>query len=297
LIQATSTASQNSNALYSITAGRTNQDGTNPATISIRRALIYFDVSGNVPAGATIDSVSLSLFFNKTSGVGTNVSVHRLLNDWGEGTSYQTGGQGATATQNDATWYYQKYNASSPSSSTVWNTPGGDFDPTVSATTYAGTGLGTGVDAYQLVYWRSSIMTSEVQAWLNNPSTNYGWLLQGDESTGQTAKQFLSRETGTSTTAPLLKVYYTYSSSKTATDLISNTITKFTTYPNPVTDNISINFSQKNQENIVIYNTCGAIVKNITATNELNATISLSDLTSGIYFIKIGSITSKVIKK
>jgi hypothetical protein len=297
IIQATSTTSQNSNALYSITAGRTNQDGTNAATVSIRRALVYFNVTGNVPSNATIDSVRLSMYFNKTSGVGTNVNLHKALKDWGEGTSMQGGGQGAAATQNDVTWFCTFYNFSSPSSSPTWTTPGGDFDPTVSATIYAGTGIGTGgTEGYGLKYFSSAIMTSEVQGWLNTPSSNFGWLLQGDESTGQTAKQFLSRETGDATTSPLLKVYYT-AASGVPTDINSELATTFTTYPNPATDYVIVSFPKASSEKVFIYNTCGSVVKMAQANNEEKLTIDLSGITPGIYLIKAGSHTSKLIVK
>ena len=37
-------------------------------------------------------------------------------------------------------------------------------------------------------------MVSDVQSWLDNPATNYGWALIGDESTKTTARRFASRE-------------------------------------------------------------------------------------------------------
>ncbi len=285
-----------SNALYSITAGRTNQDAGAPVQ-SIRRALVYFEVAKNVPANATIDSVRLSLYFSRTSGVGTNVDLHRVLKDWGEGTSMQGGGQGATATQNDVTWLYTFNNVASPTSSPAWTTPGGDFDPTVSATIYAGTGLTTtGVDAYGLKYFVSTNMTSEVQGWLDTPTSNFGWVLQGDETKAQTAKQFLSRETGNATTSPLLKVYYT-AASGVPTDINSELATTFTTYPNPATEYVTVTFGKASSEKVSIYNTCGSLVRMAQANNEEKLTIDLSGITPGIYLIKAGSHTSKLIVK
>jgi len=51
LIQVTSSAgsAQLSNGQGDIYVGRTNQDGQGPATISIRRGLMAFDIADNVP--------------------------------------------------------------------------------------------------------------------------------------------------------------------------------------------------------------------------------------------------------
>ena len=54
-------AEQLSNGLGDIYVGRTNQDGQGPATISIRRGLIAFDIADNIPAGATITGVTLTV--------------------------------------------------------------------------------------------------------------------------------------------------------------------------------------------------------------------------------------------
>ena len=285
-----------SNALNVLTAGRTNQDATTTPVLSVRRALVYFDIASNVPVNSTIDSVRLSMYFSRTSGVGTQVYLHRLLKDWGEGTSSFSGGQGAPATQNDVTWLYTYYNFASPTSSPAWTTAGGDFDATISASSYAGTGVGTtGIEAYGLKSWASSIMTSEVQSWLTTPSANFGWLLQGDESKGQTAKQYLSRENGTAANCPILNVYYTKPG--TTTGINSGLIATFSTYPNPATEHVTLLFSKANSERIMIYNTCGGLIKTVEPNNEVQATISLSDVKAGIYLIKAGSNTSRLVVK
>src|SRR4029077_17756520 len=63
-------------------AGRTNQ-----ATNSIRRGVIAFNIMGNVPAGATVNSVTLNLNVDKTVAGTETVQLRPLLADWGEGTS------------------------------------------------------------------------------------------------------------------------------------------------------------------------------------------------------------------
>src|SRR6185369_6978059 len=42
--------------------------------------------------------------------------------------------------------------------------------------------------------WSSGGMLTDVQGWYSSPSSNNGWVLIGDESTGGTARRFVSRE-------------------------------------------------------------------------------------------------------
>jgi len=76
----------------------------------LRRGVLAFDITGNVPAGSTITSVTLTLNMSKTpSNTARTVELHRLLADWGQGTSRASGeeGTGAPATPNDATWRHR----------------------------------------------------------------------------------------------------------------------------------------------------------------------------------------------
>jgi len=90
----------------------------------LRRGVLAFDITGNVPAGSTITSVTLTLNMSKTpSNTARTVELHRLLADWEEGTSQASGeeGTGAPATPNDATWRHRFFDT------IFWTTQGGDF--------------------------------------------------------------------------------------------------------------------------------------------------------------------------
>ncbi len=172
--------------------GRTNQGLS-------RRALVAFDLSF-IPAGSTITQVTLTMDMTRTRvGSATPVTLNRVLAEWGEGTSNAgtPGGAGADATRGDATWIHRFY------PDTSWATPGGDFAPAASATTSV-----SGEGSYS---WVSATMISDVQQWVNNPATNFGWIVRGSESSNATAKQF---ETGESNSAnpldrPVLRVTFT----------------------------------------------------------------------------------------
>ena len=57
--------------------------------------------------------------------------------------------------------------------------------------------------------WNSTAqLVADVQGWVNQPTTNFGWLVQGNEVTLQSVKRFDSREAGAAT-RPQLTVVYT----------------------------------------------------------------------------------------
>jgi hypothetical protein len=60
-----------------------------------RRALLQFDIAGNIPAGATINSVSLQLSVNRSQVAGDRpVRLRRILTGWSEGPSDPGGAEG-----------------------------------------------------------------------------------------------------------------------------------------------------------------------------------------------------------
>jgi len=160
-----------------------------------RRALLRFDLAGSVPDGATVTGVSLKLHMSRSQFSTRTVSMHRVLSDWGEAGSKNdvTPGQGAPAQIGDATWEHTFFDDQ------FWTTPGGDFDTTASASASIG-----GIGFYT---WESTPgLTTDVQNWLDDPSSNFGWILIGDESTSMTAKRFDSRENVTVTNRPVLTI-------------------------------------------------------------------------------------------
>src|SRR6266550_140276 len=172
-----------SNVNNSLGGGQAIFAGTN-AQLSPRRGLIDFDIAASIPAGSTINSVQLTLFLNSLASGSTatpTIHLYRLSDDWGEGTAGSTVngpagvGQGIAAGEGDATWNARHFSATTP---TLWNTPGGDFAAIDSAAlAIVGTTLNTPYT------WQSTpAMVADVQSWLSDPSTNFGWLLKGEES-------------------------------------------------------------------------------------------------------------------
>jgi hypothetical protein len=133
------------------------------------------------------------------------VRLHRVLQDWGEGTSFFQGGQGAPAINGDVTWLHTFYNATEPTMSPSWENAGGDFAETSSAESVIFDDLGEG----QLFTWSSPTLAEDVQSWLDNPDGNFGWIIIGDEMRGQSAKRLNSRESvDLPNTPPTLTIEY-----------------------------------------------------------------------------------------
>ncbi len=182
-----------SNALGdAVFSGRTSSF----AEFTRRRSVLAFDVAGAVPAGSVIQSASLNLFLLRTRSISDSHSLHRLLANWGEGTSSSSGGGGAPATAGDATWVHRFY------PDQLWTTPGGDFEAIPSATIIVNNVQGT-------YTWGSTpSMVADVQGWLDNPAGNFGWVLIGNEVDVQTARKFASRETITPANRPRLQISF-----------------------------------------------------------------------------------------
>ena len=79
--------------------------------------------------------------------------------------------------EDDATWIHRFYDGSSkppPPNPNHWTTPGGDFNPTASASRSVG--------ANGSYTWGSTAqLAADVQSWLDNPASNFGWLVKGPE--------------------------------------------------------------------------------------------------------------------
>jgi hypothetical protein len=165
--------------------------------LELRRGVLAFDLRGIEP-GAFIQEATLVLFMDKTfTTTARTIRLHRLLSDWGEGTTdagFNEGG-GAPSTPGSATWIHTFHPGS------FWSAPGGDFSATVSAETDVG--------AAELPYsWSGPGLVADVQEWVDDPASNFGWILIGNEAVLGTAKRFRAREYPDSLTIPRLTLTY-----------------------------------------------------------------------------------------
>lgn len=175
------------------------------ASGSPRRALLRFDLSGISP-GATVTAVTLSVTVNKAARLASESDpgrLHRVTAAWGEGASATIGGTGAPATPQDATWRFRVFGSPAAGLPRLpWSTAGGDFVATPSAVRNVGV-------SGPYVFASTLGLVADVQAWVDNPAVNHGWILIGSEGTEYTARQLFSREGGAGPSQPTLAVEYT----------------------------------------------------------------------------------------
>ena len=159
------------------------------------RGLLRFDIAGNLPVGATINSATLTLTVVgvPSGGVNSLFDLNRVLVSWGEGNGSDHGGSLGGAGQ--ATWNNRL------GSGTPWTAAGGDYSSTVSASRSI-TGFGSST------FSSTANLVLDVQGWLNTPANNFGWLMRSEsEFTPTSIRRFASRDDLAN--SPLLTITYT----------------------------------------------------------------------------------------
>ena len=170
------------------------------------RGLMAFDIAGALPAGATINSVSLTLEVIGQPVDGdtpSNFELHRMLVAWGEG-----GGNGlppflgAPAQLGEACW-----NSPAAVTGLNWGAPGGlagvDFTAQRSGDTFI-----YGVNFSPYLFDSSFGLVADAQSWLDHPQSNFGWMMLTEtEDEIFSARRFASREDPFR--APLLQIEFT----------------------------------------------------------------------------------------
>jgi hypothetical protein len=162
-----------------------------------RRALLRFDIGASVPSGASITEARLEVTMSRTISGAQTVELRKVLESWGEGTSDAPGqeGGGTGATPGDATWSHREL------PSVNWSSPGGVFAQDASASQQiAGTGPYT--------FDSTAGSVADVQGWLDDPGSNFGWALVMPSPAVGGAKRFNSRENSNDSSRPKLVVTF-----------------------------------------------------------------------------------------
>jgi spore coat protein A len=167
----------------------------------VRRAVLAFDIAAAVPAGSTINSVTLTTTINRSGdNQEATMTLHTLTRFWGEGvvdcSGIRGGGKGAPAAPGDATWLDAEFSINS------WASAGGDFGVATATAVVPFANGSNGV-------WDSAVnpaMVADVQSWLDNPAGNDGWIILGDEGRVSTTRRFY---TGEGNVPPTLTIDFT----------------------------------------------------------------------------------------
>jgi hypothetical protein len=261
--------------------------GVSSAPPVVRRALVQFTIVEHVPLNATIVSAVLTLHLSKTSGTAgqQTIELHRILAGWGEGPSKAAGeeGSGAQSATGDATWLHRSFNTS------LWTNPGGDFAAAVSGSQSIG-------DPGVYNWGSSAQMVSDVQGWLADPATNFGWLLRATSESGNgTSKRFDTREDTTLSFRPVLTVTYTVPAGIEDHSNVPSGFALLQNYPNPFNPSTTIRFNLAAQgyTTLKVYDLLGGEVATLLSeerpAGEFQVTWKPEHLASGSYVYRLTS--------
>jgi hypothetical protein len=163
---------------------------------SAMRALMKFGFS-TIPVNAVVTSVTVSVTAYKGNVIDdTTFVLHRLLQDWVEGEG--NGNTGSPAAPGWATWNDRINSTNS------WSAPGAapdtDYDATASGSIVVNT-----LQTY--TFPSTTKLVSDVQGWIANPLSNFGWLFKADAEGGQSARRWFSHDNLSG--GPSLTINYT----------------------------------------------------------------------------------------
>lgn len=218
-----------------------------------RRALIAFDLAGALPNGAQIDHVELALNHSRTIAGAVEIRLHRVARAWGEAASDAPAeeGGGTGAAEGDATWTHAVYDTD------AWENAGGDFKSLPSAAFSVGA-----VGRYTVE--STPELVEDVQRWVNDPASNFGWILIADEVVTPGAKRFDSRDQANENDWPQLTVRY--SATTSAEDVgVPGSLRIDGVYPNPFsrTTRLRYELDQTQEVALEIYDLAGRSVRTV----------------------------------
>lgn len=163
-----------------------------------RRSLVRFDLASALPPGSVVVGAYLRVTVNQGNPGSEPLVARRVLANWAEGPTNPTGseGQGAAASGADVTWTLREFAAN-----TAWTTAGGDF---AGADSFAGPLAASGSSGFDA----TATGLADIQAWVDQPSQNFGWILIGNEAASSSAKRLDSRTAVNANARPELQVTY-----------------------------------------------------------------------------------------
>ena len=216
---------------------------------SFQRGLIAFDIS-SIPAGATITNVTLRLHLNAFGNANTTdtVTLNAITQDWNEATvgtgdAASGGGDGVAPAAGDAVW--------TSSGIAPWPA-GGAFNATVSGSAIVGPIFDS------LHTFTGAGLITDVQSWVDNTTSNYGWIIRGLEGGNNSSKRFSSKENtgGGGANVPLLTVEYTTGVVYTGLDPVPEPVENPITEPKRILGKILFWDEQLSSDNTIACGSC-----------------------------------------
>lgn len=180
-------------SIYENHPDRSNGQGEFLVVGDDARSLIQFDIQNRIPRGATIIDAVLTMNLEGDAAAPVDVELYRVFSAWGEDDSDAFGDEvnGAPAGPEDATWSHRRFHGGQ------WDEPGGDFDPDVRSAAAKVARRGDWE-------WFGNQLVDDIQGWVDDASTNFGWLLTAAEE----KLAFISGDSDHRAVRPRLEVTY-----------------------------------------------------------------------------------------
>ncbi len=214
------------------------------------KALIEFDLS-TIPSAAVISSATLSLYADVNSSNG-----YAGTPTWG--------------TDNDS--YLSRVTSPWNEMSVTWNTT-----PTTTITDQVIIPQSTNTAQD----YPSIDVTAFAQFWAQNPSQNYGMMIEMIFSSAYNSLLFCSSDNANVAKRPKLQVCFS-----TPTSIVEvNSSIDAILFPNPATNQLTINLGGLQAESVSIYNVDGRLESK--TTNPVNNSIDVSGLAAGVYIAEV----------
>ncbi len=145
-----------------------------------------------------------------------------------------------------------------------------------------------------------SVIEDGIQMGIVSMNEVYGCALYGNPASPTVAEFFNGQQVDPNidyvmTTYPTNGRVYKFTPSTSAATEEFNKI-QFRIYPNPVTESLRISLENMDSTDYVITDLTGKIIRKGKFT-DLENTVDVTDVNSGMYFIKIGNTTKKFLKK
>lgn len=130
-------------------------------------------------------------------------------------------------------------------------------------------------------------ITSFVKDWYSNPISNNGMILELIDQSLYNSMKFCSSDCPDSALRPKLEINYSISNSVSENTGIA---IEFTMFPNPTSDFVSLDFGNSSL-NIISFDIINSIGQYVKRSSKFNSKtqIDVSDLSKGVYFIKVYS--------
>jgi hypothetical protein len=136
-------------------------------------------------------------------------------------------------------------------------------------------------------------MVADVQMWLDNPVSNFGWMIRGDETATRTARRYNSRENPAAGSRPRLIVQYMPVGTSTESAHVPKNAILAQNHPNPFSGSTRIGFTLPDAQlaKLTVFDLLGrqvaSLSKGVLAAGAHEFVFDATGLPDGVYLYRL----------